>query len=289
MNLAGLRALAAVAESGSFTAAAAKLELSQSAVSQAIKALERELEVLLIDRTGRGGLTVTPVGAVVVRHASEVLSRLDVLRREARACTTAKGRVRLGCFTSVATAIVVPLLRALDTQLPGVEVVVVEGTDQEIREWLYTGTIEAGVILLPADDEFDVRPLGQDEWIAVLPQDHPLSLGDMVPLAAFAAEPFILVRAGCERQLLASFAELGLAIRPQFEVRDGTTMLALVRERLAISVAPSLTLPAQLEQLAVRSLTPRLFRSFGLATRRDSTISPALTAVLDFLQARATE
>jgi molybdate transport repressor ModE-like protein len=287
MNLAGLRALVAVTESGSFTAAASQLGLSQSAVSQAIRALERELEVTLVNRGRRGGPAVTPVGAVVVRHAQEVLSRLDVLRREARTCTGAEGRVRLGCFPSVATAIVVPLLRQLDMQLPGVDVVVVEGTDPEIREWLHAETIEAGVLVLPAE-EFDVRPLGQDEWAAVLPQDHPLSAGDAVSLAAFAAEPFILARSGCERQLLALFAELGLDVRPKFEVRSNATMLALVRERLGISVAPSLALPTRPGQLAVRPLVPRLFRSFGLATRCGLTASPALTAVLAFLEARGT-
>ena len=241
MNLPQLRALVAVADTGSITAAAARLGLTQSGASQAVAALDEQLGVRLITR-GRRGAVPTAVGERVVEHAREVLAGLDAVRRAADAARgLERGRLRLAAFPTIFATLLPPLLRRFRTLHPGVEVVALEAGDDEMAAWLVAGTVDVGVAMDPAPGEA-AAPLGRDEWVAVVPAGHPLARasGGRVAFARLAAEPFVFAR---EASLTFEKECLPSALRPQRvqpSARPVTEPTVAARLRLAHLLAPSL-------------------------------------------------
>lgn len=133
MTLVQLQVLIAIADSGGFTAAAAQLGMSQSAVSHALGALEQELGVTLVER-GRPGVRLSEAGKRIVAHARAMSSLEEHIRQEAASRGVAAGKLRIESFPSVSARLLPGILRRYTSRYLGVEVVLFEGTDDEVRD-----------------------------------------------------------------------------------------------------------------------------------------------------------
>ncbi len=264
MNLSQLRSLIAVADAGSFSAAAEATGITQSGMSQAVAALEESLGAKLLVRQ-RHGVELTAFGEQAIHHARAVLDHLEALRQEARSATADEiGSLRIAAFPSVFATVLPPLLRRFRSRHPGIDVIVLETDDREVEEWLTAGSIDIGVVLNPAPERGAV-PIGNDAWVAVLPASHPLARRRALTLAQLAKEPFVLATGGCHLHAgrLASTAGLSLAdIR--LEVRDWTSAVALVREGVGVSIVPESTLVERRKGVQAVALDPPISRHFGL-------------------------
>jgi DNA-binding transcriptional LysR family regulator len=277
MKLNQVEVFVAVASAGSLTRAAATLAISQSAVSQALDGLEAALGVRLIRRS-RAGVTLTAIGKEVLPDARAMLKRAAAIRGAAAAAQgLAHGKLRVATLSSAAATVLPPLLLKFQARHPDLEVVLLEGSDEEVRGWLARGVADVGIVTLPAT-EFETRSLGRDAWMAVLPRLHPLATSQSVTLRALAAEPFILARGGCEARLVEALRAQTASFEARYEVRDVATLLSLVRERLGVAVLADRALPQDRRGLAVRPISPALFRTFGLALRREPRRAPAIDA-----------
>ena len=271
-----LRVLVTIADTGSFSPAAARLSMSQPGVSRAVAALGT---VLLLRRNGRA--SPTPAGLRVLLHAREVLARTEAIRQEAAAGggrTT--GRVRLGSLASVSAQLLPRILVALRARHPGVEVTLFEGHDDEVLGWVRERTVDVGVVSRPAPD-LDVRPLATDDLVAVLPTGHRLAEGTHTRLAALAGEPFVLSRGGCERLILEAFTAAGQAPTVAFEVREVATIVAMVAEGLGVSVIPELSARRMPPTATLLPLDPPVQRRLELAVPSLADAPPAVLALLD--------
>ena len=162
-----------------------------------------------------------------------------------------------------------------------------EGTDVEVEHWLASGMVDVGVVMNPAADR-DPLALGSDEWMAVLPQAHPLgrrATGGGVALSELAGEPFILATGGCtvNGQRLMSDAGLEMA-DVRVTVRDWASACVLVREGLGVSLVPESTLPGDRHGLRVMPLRPLIQRVFGLVSSDAGKASRATQLLLDELR-----
>jgi DNA-binding transcriptional LysR family regulator len=294
LHLSQLRALLAIADGGSFTVAAEQLEITQSAVSQGIAALEGALGGMLIERD-RTGARLTDLGERVARHAREILAHTENIRQEAAAARgLARGKVRIGSFPSVSAAVLPPLLGEYRSRYPGIQTVIMEGGDSEVRQWLKDRVIDLGVLLTGAGDRrgavdadgVTTVPLGRDEWMAVLPKGHRLAARSTVPLVELGREPFVLLQGGCSPQLLDFVERAGVRLQVQYEIRDQATVWTLVRERFGVTIVSELALSSDREGLVVRRLSPQGFRTFGLARLQGVSPSPAVTAFLALVAER---
>lgn len=283
MNIPQLRAFVAVADAGGFTAAAEALGITQSGVSHAVAALEADLGARLFLR-GRDGVTVSDAGRRVLPHAREVLAREERIRREgAAAAALETGKVRLGSFPSVSTRILPGVLAAFRRRYPGVEVVVFEGTDPEVRGWIAARTVDAGVVTLPlppaaGEEGIEALPLAADDFLVALPAAHPLAAAPGLAVGRLAAEPFILSRSGCEATIHDLFAAAGVALRPRFEVLDMGTILAMVREGVGLTILPALALPPDAPGVRAVPIVPRVRRQLALGVRSPASLPPATAA-----------
>lgn len=264
MNITQLRSLIAIAETGSFTAAAASVGVTQSGMSQALAALEESLGVKLLVRQ-RHGVELTAFGQGALDHARAVVAHLEAIRKEAAETIGEKaGSLRIAAFPSIFATVLPPLLRRFRALHPGIELVALETDDREVESWLEAGSIDLGVVLNPSPDS-DVVPIGQDAWVAVLPMSHRLGRRGAVALAELAAEPFVLATGGCHvhARTLAEAAGLSLA-DVRMEVRDWISAIAMVREDVGVSLVPESTLPEKRKGLRTAQLDPPLRRRFGL-------------------------
>lgn len=264
MNLTQLRSLIAVAEAGSFTAAAATIGVTQSGMSQALAALEASLGVKLLVRQ-RHGVELTAFGEQALNHARAAFAHLDAIRCDAATVTREQsGSVRIAAFPSVFATVLPTLLRRFRTLHPGIELVALETDDLEVETWLAAGTVDLGVVLNPAPDANAV-PIGQDAWIAILPASHHLARRATLSFAELASEPFVLATGGCHVNARSLADAAGVALTDvRMEVRDWTSATALVRAGAGVSLVPESTLPERRKGMRTAPLDPPLFRRFGL-------------------------
>lgn len=264
MNLTQLQSLVAIAEAGSFTAAANKLGVTQSGMSQALAALEECLGVKLLVRQPRG-VELTAFGERALDHARAALSHLEAIEKEAMALNGEEtSALRLAGFPSVFATILPPLLRRFRTLHPGIALVPLETDDMEVEAWLAAGSIDLGVVLNPSPSR-DAVPLGRDDWIPILPTAYPLSRRPSLTFAELVAAPFILATGGCHTNARSLADAAGLTIgNVQIEVRDWASAIALVREGAGVSLVPKSTLPEQQRGFRVSKLASPLHREFGL-------------------------
>lgn len=291
MNLAHWRLLVAVADAGTISAAAERVGISQSGASQAIAQLEATLGFAVFTRERRQ-VGVTALGEQVIEHARAMLAGLQAIRTLADDSRGLSGtRIRLASFPSVFATMLPGLLRDFQRRHPGIDVVALEGTDEEVEAWLAAGTVDVGVVLNPGNDRSAVM-LGQDAWMAVLPPAHPLARRASergVALHELAAEPFILATGGCAvngRQLLEA---VGLTLSDvRVTVRDWASACVLVREGLGVALVPESTLPEDRRGLRVMPVLPVIQRMFGLVCSPAGATSRPTQAFLQELRGAAT-
>jgi DNA-binding transcriptional LysR family regulator len=288
MNLSHLRSLVAIADSGSFTAAAEAMGITQSGVSQAVAALEETLGVALVVRHRRGA-DLTAAGERIAAYAREALGALDRIRSEADTTRgIAEGKVRLASYPSVFLTLLPALLRRFRTRYPDIQVTALEADDKEVEDWLAAGIVDLGVVLNPAPGRAAAM-LGRDAWVPVLPRAHRLAQHTAIKLGTLATEPFVLATGGCEANARTLAQAAGTPLTDiQVEVRDWSSAFALVREGTGISLVPESTLPEIRRGLWIGTLAEPLYRTFGLVTSPAKTPSRAVQTFVEAMRSEPT-
>ncbi len=275
MDLRQLAALAAVADAGSFSAAARRLHTVQSNVSTHVARLERELGAVLVDRTT--GM-MTAEGEVVVDRARRVQHEIESLRADvASMLHEVSGPVRLGCIGTVSRWLVPRLFDLMNDRHPNVHVVIVDATTTSLVPQVLGETLDLAVVNVPlTQPELDTEPLFDEDRIVLAPIDHPLAAQDRVQLADLAVHELLLEPRGTafRDELDDEAARIGVEMKVRAEI-DGIRLLtSLAFEGFGPAMVPATAAPSWIEiacrRVAVDGLTPR---SVGLATLRRGRLS----------------
>jgi len=293
MNLMHWRLVVAVADHGNITRAAERVGMTQSGASQALALIEENLGVQLFSRESRQTLP-TAIGLPVIEQARVMLGALQTIRQTVDSVRPMlRGTIRLASFPMVLASFLPPLLRQFNRLYPGIEVVALEVSDDEVDALLAAGLVDLGVLLNPAPER-NAGSLGRDAWVAVAPAEHPLAQRGAeqgVSLQELAALPFVLATGGCSTNARSLAAEAGLPLQDvRVEVREWSSAFTLVRENLGVTLVPEMTLPTDRRGLRIIALTPRIERVFSLVLPAGQAASPAVQALLDLVAdtARAT-
>ncbi|WP_278498079.1 LysR family transcriptional regulator [Pantoea vagans] len=280
MNLVHWRLMVAVADVRNISRAAEATGMTQSAASQAIAQLESSLGFPVFVRERRH-ISVTALGEQVIEHARTMLVQLNAIRELADESRGLQGgRIRLASFPSVTSTLLPGLLRNVRRLYPGIEVVVLEGTDEEVEEWLAADTVELGVVMNPAPGRADVI-LGRDAWVAVMPVSYPQSGANGITLQELADQPFVLATGGCVVNGKSLIEQAGLQLSDvRIKVRDWISACMLVRENMGVALVPESALPAERRGLSVVPITPAIHREFGLVCSPSGKASEVTQALL---------
>jgi DNA-binding transcriptional LysR family regulator len=196
MELRTLRAFVEVVRQGGFSQAAKTLFMTQSAVSKAVRQLEDEVGLTLLDRIGHRS-TLTAAGDIVYRRALKILAeRADLVAELAELRGLRRGTLRLGLPPIGSDMLFAPLFAIYRSQYPGIEIQLVEHGSKRLEELVSAGEVDLGASLLPVPGEFEWQDVRAEPIEVIIRSDHPLAGQTNIPVAALKDMPFILFDSG---------------------------------------------------------------------------------------------
>lgn len=293
LNLDHLRSFLDVIELGSFSAAADKQGLTQPAISQQVRQLERRFGTRLAERVGRrvnataAGLDLLPHLRAIDAAVSQAFDAVGAHRTEVH------GRLRLGTGATACTYLLPPILANLKHRFPALDIVVSTGNTGDMLRGIENNTLDIGLVTLPAPGRmFDVTPVLDDEFVAIFPSAGP-KLPIRITPALLSTRPLVLFEPGALTRRLVDdwFAAAGLQAKPTMELGSTEAMKEIVAAGLGCAVLPrsAVSGAGARQALTVRSLSPRLHRGLAVVLRRDKPVTRGLRHLVDALNGLSTK
>ena len=291
-----LRALVAVADAGSFRAAARSLGYTQSAVSHQIAAIERRLGVSVFVRPGgRGKVGLTPHGELVYQHAQRVMAANQALHADVRAALAGeRGTLRIGISQSTGAMLATPLAD-LRRSNPGIEVSLINaGTAETLAQQLHQGQIDIGLYInIEADERVVTTPLLEDTWVVIAHRDNPMAASASITLDALDGQDMIAwhQRWRAQANLERLWRQRGIRPRIVYRTDDNMMIQLLVANGLGSACIGALAaaelIDSQLRRLALRDEVPP--RTLSLCWARDRELPAAAIVLSDALRRLSAE
>lgn len=285
----------ALAENRSFRRTALQMHLSQSAVSGTLVRLEDMLGTRLFDRTTRT-VQLTQAGEVLAEQARFLQHQLaETVRRVQAVAQVQVGRIALAALPSLAAGVVPRVFARFAAQHPGVQLELIDSLAGPAFDMVRAGRVDFALTAAnPAYADLDWEPLAADEFVLLVPRDHPLAQArGALGWAEIAALPHISMPAGTSVRQYADEALLAHHVRftPCYEVEHLATIAAMVAEGLGVSALPALAAQvARRDGVVWRPLeAPSLRRPIGLVTLRGRPLSPAALRMVALLRAEMAE
>jgi len=287
MEIRHLATLIAIADHGSFSAAARALGTVQSNVSAHIARLEKELGATLVERTNG---TLTEQGAVVVERGRRIIHELQDIEADIHSDdTVVEGDTRIGCIGTTGRWLMPRLLGALAKQHPGIHATIHEGSTSTLVPRLIEGQLDAAIVHFPVDaPELQLEPLFSEDLILLVHEDHEWSKLESISLTELATKPILLAprNTSLRRIIDRAAGNQRVALTAQAEI-DGVRLLAsLAFDGFGPAIVPATSVPDWLVGPFARVALPELpKRAVGWATRRRPLPNKATRATFDILRA----
>src|SRR4051794_1921489 len=286
-----IRVLQEVVTRGSFSAAAEALHLSQSAVSQQIATLEREVGVPLLQRTSEGP-KLTAAGEALMVHGDAVMCRLEEAERElAQIAGLEGGRLRLASFPTASATLMTSALSHFRQRFPKVELHFTEDEPEDSFPGLKRGDFDLAVVFdypdFPLDFARDVEAemIYEEPMRVALPPGHPRAGAKSVRIADLAEDDWLCgdLPSSCRDQVIELCREAGFEPRISFRSEDYEVIKGFVASGLGVTILPELAggHPG-IELRAVRGQKP--VRRVWAVTRESEARSPAAEQMLGILR-----
>ena len=284
MEIRDLKALVGIAETGSLSKAAHKLNVTQPALSALVRRVEDELSVRILDRHSRG-VTLTDEGRyllerayVILREVSETAASIHEIAEEP------VGRVRIGLPTSVAAGVIPVLVPTVTRLYPGIRLHLVEAMSGSLAELLQLGRVDMAIL-------FDVQPMPGlrsesllvEELSLLVGAGHPLVTRPAIAFAELAEHDLVLpsgahsIRQFVDRTAMAE----GVGLKVAAEIDSFVGLVRLVKHRYGTILPPHL-LADDIEGGTIKRLgiiRPRMSWTLHLAARVDSVRPRSATVV----------
>ncbi len=242
MEIRQLRAFTAIAETGTFTAGAQRVHVTQAAVSMQIRQLEMELGAPLFIRAPRR-VILTEAGESLLERARRILREHDVAIAEiAELAGAERGRLRVGSASAMVSADPFPqILKELRERHPRAEVTIFSGTSEALVRQILAGELDVAFVSLPVEARgIQTEGLSRDELVAIASPRHRLAKQKVVSVFALAGEKLILgERGGNTRRLIDElFAEAGVQPVVAMELSRLSAIKRMVEEDMGVGIIP---------------------------------------------------
>ena len=288
MNIKQVKAFLSVAESLSFAQAANQLHLSQPALSLAIKGLEEALGGKLLTRTTRT-IALTPEGDALVPIAKRLLAQWQDAEDEMKQRFALQlGKISIAAMPSFAGSLLPKAIQQYHQRFPNIQVAIDDVLSDIVVERVANNSVELGVTFEPQHSEgLTFYPLYNDEFIAILPNQHPLASQQEVTWATLLQHNFItLQRPSSVRKMIENtLKDANIDLTVAFDAHQLTTVIRMVSEGMGVAVVPATCRQQIREQNVIeRNITsPSIERTVGVICKPRSMLSIAAAAMLDTL------
>lgn len=292
-DLPDLRLVAAIADSGSLTRAAARIHLAPSSASHRLTQLEAALGVPLFTRHPRG-LTPTPAGESLLRHARQVFAQLEQMHADlAPYASGLNSQVTMFANTNAINCFLPEDLGDFLREHPRLRVSLEEQPSPAIVQAVAAGQVEIGVVAAePGLNGLETQPYRRDRLVLVVPAGHVLAGREAVDFAEVLDQPFVCLHAGSAIHtfMMNAAAQLGRSLDVRIQVRSFNAVCRMVAAGVGIGMVPNSSIPrADFQSATVHSLkTVKINdawapRDLQLCVRSRTALSPAAAALFDHL------
>lgn len=285
-NLQKYMAFLKTVEYGSFTKAAEVLHYSQSGISRMISDLEKEWNLSVLER-GRSGVRLTSDGMKLLPFVQSICLEYQNLQAQVDELGGLQsGLIRIGTISSIATHWLPAIIKDFQKDYPNIEYELLLGGYSEIENWILSGRVDCGFLLLPAAPELESVQLMRDELMVILPVDHPLAECERFPLEALADEPFMLLEKGEKSEVSDILCQRGIAPKILFTTGDDYAIMSMVENGIGISILPELILERSPYHIVKKPLDKPAYRDIGLGLRDAKSVSAAVRKFLEYCKDR---
>lgn len=247
MELQQLRYLIAIAETGNFTRAAERCNVTQPSLSQQIINLESELKHKLFHRLGRKAV-LTEAGAVLLDRARRILFEVADSTRELQDSTALERKITIGAITTLAPYLIPQILAQCQKRLPNLQVQLLEDFRPELTRAVIEGELDLAIVSLPVKDpRVSVEPLFSETLLLVVGKPHPLARKHSVTVEDLVNETFILLGSGSSSssQIQRFCGDHHFEPKIGYRCAQVATVKALVALGVGISILPQVALAAE--------------------------------------------
>lgn len=270
-----------ICQTHSLSQTAAQLNYSQSAVSQAVKSLEKELGLSLFTRSKRG-MELRPNLEELMQSLRRICQEEQRIHRIAADLTSLeKGYIRIGTIQSIAYHWLPAMLRQFARAYPHIRFEMTVAGFQDLHQSLLAGTRDCIFTSHYAAGSLPFTPLGDDELLLVLPRHHRLVSALQVSITDLEGEDFILSSDGLAYETGRIFELNHITPVIRYHIDDDYAVCKMVEQGFGISILPKLLLHHIPFHVCIRPFTEGYTRTLGIA-HRDEEISPALTKFLEY-------
>ncbi len=252
MEIRQLRAFVAIAESGTFTAGALRVHVTQAAISMQIRQLETEIGAKVFVRAPRH-VILTEAGEQLLRRARHILREHDAALDEiAELAGAERGRLRIGSASAMVLTEQLPaVLKELRKQHPAAEIAVTSGTSEVLVDQILAGEVDIAFVSLPVDVRgIKTERLSEDQLVAIASPRHKLSKQRTISAYTLAGERLILgERGGNTRRLIDQFfAQAGVTLRVAMELSRQQAIKRMVEEDMGVGIVPLQSVKEEVEK-----------------------------------------
>ena len=252
MEIRQLRAFVAIAESGTFTAGALRVHVTQAAISMQIRQLENEIGARVFVRAPRH-VILTEAGEQLLRRARHILREHDAALDEiAELAGAERGRLRIGSASAMVLTEQLPaILKELRKQHPAAEISVTSGTSEVLVDQILAGEVDIAFVSLPVDVRgIKTERLSEDQLVAIASPRHKLAKQRTISAFTLAGERLILgERGGNTRRLIDQFfAQAGVTLRVAMELSRQQAIKRMVEEDMGVGIVPLQSVKEEVEK-----------------------------------------
>lgn len=249
-----------------------------------IASLENELSIKLLTRS-RTGAKLTPEGIELYPHVERLVYQYLAVQEKANEIKgVTSGVIRIGTISSVSTHWLPGLLKEFQQEYPGVEFVLHQGDYSLFQEWIKTGAVDFAFVNPAAVSGIETVMLKEGAMLAVLPENHPLTELEAVPLEALVEEPFILLEEGHYSEPLEAFRTIGVMPNVRYTIHDDYAIMTMVEAGLGVSILAELVLHRTHYRLALRPTVPAVSRTLAIGYRDKNSLPIASRYFINYLR-----
>ena len=276
MSIYSYKVFLEVVSSGSFVKASENLNLSPSAVSHAVKSLEKEFGFSLFNRN-RAGATVTASGQRVLPYIRSLVKLQQNIEEEVSIINNYDvGAVRIGLFSSVASNWFIKILQNFKEKNPGIDVIFQQGDYVDIMSWLKKGDVDLAFTTDELAKDTNFTALKADPLICVTADDYVPLKGDRITPPDLKKSPLIINKECEQYDARRYLKENDIHPDAYYETVTHQTLFAMVREGMGICIIPELVARAAPEGVRKYPIEGEPFRTIGLTYADPETVSPAV-------------
>jgi DNA-binding transcriptional LysR family regulator len=289
MQIESLKAFCDLVETESFTRAAQINNVTQSAVSQTISALERQFKSLLIERSKKN-FRLTPEGQVVYEYSKEILQRFDAfVSRLQEIEGVYSGQIRVATVYSIGLHELPPYVKRFMKDYPDVNIRVEYRRSDKVYEDVLSGVVDLGFVAYPSrDSRLEIIALRKDPLVVVCSPQNPVAKAKSMRLKGLNGQKFVSFAHDIptRKALDTLFREHGVSVQHVREFDNIETVKRAVEIDSGIAVLPAATVQQEVSTrtLAAVSLEGHYCRQLGLIHKKNRVLSPAIKQFIAYLK-----